>query len=125
MTSLQDTASFFTQEHKAPCTDQGRASKTFKAPPLDTSLTLPELYEFHAKNSPEHPLFLYTEADGQSQYLNYSNVYRAIRKAATYVCLHSNLSPETQQALPDEERPVAGVLAISGEPECISPLACA
>ncbi|KAK0492826.1 NRPS-like enzyme [Armillaria luteobubalina] len=36
---------------------------TFKPPPLDGSLTFPELFDYNAIHSPKHPLFRYDDAD--------------------------------------------------------------
>ncbi|PBK68197.1 NRPS-like enzyme [Armillaria solidipes] len=38
-------------------------SLTFKSPPLDGSLTFPELFDYNAIHSPKHPLFRYDDPD--------------------------------------------------------------
>ncbi|SJL14868.1 uncharacterized protein ARMOST_18343 [Armillaria ostoyae] len=38
-------------------------SLTFKPPPLDGSLTFPELFDYNAIHSPKHPLFRYDDPD--------------------------------------------------------------
>ncbi|KAF9025156.1 NRPS-like enzyme [Hymenopellis radicata] len=48
---------------------QGLTSKTFRPPPLDGSLTLPSLPEFHAKNSPDHPVFRYESPNDGSVFV--------------------------------------------------------
>lgn len=49
-------------------TPHGQNTPTFHPPPLDGSLSIPEIFEFHAEHSPEHPVFIYDdgrkEADG-------------------------------------------------------------
>ncbi|KAK0480363.1 NRPS-like enzyme [Armillaria novae-zelandiae] len=44
-------------------TPQGVSSLTFKPPPLDGSLTFPELFDYNATHSPKHPLFRYNDPD--------------------------------------------------------------
>ncbi|KAK0451171.1 NRPS-like enzyme [Desarmillaria tabescens] len=44
-------------------TPQGVTSLTFKPPPLDGSLTFPELFDYNATHSPKHPLFRYDDLD--------------------------------------------------------------
>lgn len=44
-------------------TPQGASSLTFKPPPLDGSLTFPELFDYNATHSPRHPLFRYNDPD--------------------------------------------------------------
>ncbi len=42
---------------------QSIPSSTFKPPPLDESLTFPELFDYNAIHSPKHPLFRYDDPD--------------------------------------------------------------
>ena len=44
-------------------THQGVNSVTFHAPPLDQGLSVPQLYEYNARNSPDHPVFCYANID--------------------------------------------------------------
>ncbi|KAK0193507.1 NRPS-like enzyme [Armillaria mellea] len=44
-------------------TPQGVSSLTFRPPPLDGSLTFPELFDYNATHSPRHPLFRYNDPD--------------------------------------------------------------
>ncbi len=46
-----------------PSTLPDVASLTFKPPPLDGSLTFPELFDYNAIHSPKHPLFRYDDPD--------------------------------------------------------------
>ncbi|KAJ7596093.1 hypothetical protein C8J56DRAFT_395210 [Mycena floridula] len=65
-------------------TPQGVSSATFTPPPLDGSLSLPEIYDFHALHSPNHPLFVYH--DGISlQTVNWGQAVRAVHRAARLV----------------------------------------
>ncbi|KAF9025149.1 acetyl-CoA synthetase-like protein [Hymenopellis radicata] len=63
-------------------TPQGSTSKTFRAPPLDGTLALHALPEFHAKNSPDHPVFRYEDpSNGGIKTLHWSHISLAIRAA--------------------------------------------
>lgn len=99
-------------------TIQGANSKTFKNPGLDTTLTIPELFEFHAKNSPEHPVFVYTDDDLQQHTIRFPEVYRAIRKAATIASSHydrqADYYAKAQVGKSPNEPPVVGILATAG-----------
>ncbi|KAK0472170.1 NRPS-like enzyme [Armillaria novae-zelandiae] len=44
-------------------TPQGVSSPTFKPPPLDGSLTVPELFDYNGFHSAKHPLFRYDNPD--------------------------------------------------------------
>jgi hypothetical protein len=90
---------------------QGRKSTTFTRPPLDGSLTLPELYAFHALNSSQHPLFTYVD-DGsakRTREICYPEAYTAIQRAHGIVSrYHSDLLGDVTTA------PVVGILASLG-----------
>ncbi|KAJ7046114.1 hypothetical protein C8F04DRAFT_1322704 [Mycena alexandri] len=47
-----------------PPQTQARSSSTFAPPPLDGSLTIPQLYDWHFHNTRNHRLFVYARADG-------------------------------------------------------------
>ena len=64
---------------------QALSSKTFRAPPLDGSLTIPELYDWHYDNSPEHPLFIYSDVEGETSTITWSTVVRAVHRVGYLV----------------------------------------
>ncbi|KAJ3566240.1 hypothetical protein NP233_g7123 [Leucocoprinus birnbaumii] len=81
---------------------QAAESTTFTRPPFDQSLTVPELYAFHAQHSPNHPLFVYsTDSTGTCRELCYPEVYAAVQRAhdtityATFLIgvMHAGLTP--------------------------------
>ena len=112
--SLKNALSFYDPTVK---TVQGANSTTFRNPGLNTNLTIPELFAFHAERSPEHPVFVYADDEGKEQTICFPAVYRAIRKAATLASAH-----HARQA---EQTPVVGILATAGTfPRSSSP-ACA
>ncbi|KIJ28553.1 hypothetical protein M422DRAFT_131845, partial [Sphaerobolus stellatus SS14] len=88
------------------------SSNTFKIPPLDGSLTVPELYEWVAKNSPKHPLFVYSTESGEVKTIYWDDAIRAIHKCAKIVKETISLALH----IPQEEAPVIAILA-----QCDSP----
>lgn len=99
-------------------TVQGANSKTFKRIELDTTLTVPELFEFHAKHSPEHPVFVWVDDDNEEHVLRFPEVYRGIRKAATISAGHyarmADYYAQAQQGKDASDPPVVGILATAG-----------
>ena len=91
-------------------TPQGVNSSTWTAPPFYGSLTLPELYAFHAEKSPEHPVAVYDDEQGAIHEIRYKEMFRANRRAAHYVSRHVTLPDPT-----GDENSVLGVLAIAGQ----------
>ncbi|EMD35494.1 hypothetical protein CERSUDRAFT_157295 [Gelatoporia subvermispora B] len=61
---------------------QGANSSTWHRPALDGSLTLPELYAWHAEHSPGHPLFVYADDEKRQHTICYPEAWRGMRKAA-------------------------------------------
>ena len=95
-------------------TVQGAHSKTFTRPPLDTTLTIPELFKFHAEHSAEHAVFAYADDEHRPHYLYYPEVYRAIRKAATFVYPLIRADLEDAAGKGSGEQPVIAILANTG-----------
>ncbi|TFK32050.1 hypothetical protein BDQ12DRAFT_729010 [Crucibulum laeve] len=72
-----------------PVTNQaysGTACNNFKLPPLDGSLTLPEIYDWHYESNPRHSVFIF-ENHPRAGYthLTYTEVVPAIHNAARYI----------------------------------------
>lgn len=73
---------------------QGRASSTFKPPPIDGSLTLVEMFDYNAVHSPNHPLFTYEDpVDGSLREMKWSEAVPGFHKAARLV--HTAVSRAT------------------------------
>ncbi|TFK88243.1 acetyl-CoA synthetase-like protein [Polyporus arcularius HHB13444] len=110
--SLKDAPGFYNPAVQAW---QGANSKTFKPPGLDTDLTLPQLFEFHAEHSPEHPVFVYADDEQREHVIRFPEVYRGIRKAATLVAPHysrfADRYAKSREVKSDGEPPVIGILA--------------
>lgn len=57
----------------------------FTLPPLDGTLTVPEIFDFHYKNNPNHPVFVYADNSGTVVNLAYSDVVPATHRAALHI----------------------------------------
>ncbi|TFY77866.1 hypothetical protein EWM64_g6143 [Hericium alpestre] len=95
-------------------TRQGMNSSTWQAPPLDGSLTLPEIFEYHSRHSPEHPLFVYPNDLQEPQYILYPEVYRGMRKAAKLVSTHYQHVQQKYDPDGGDDAPIVGILATAG-----------
>lgn len=85
----------------------------FIPPPLDGSLTIPEIYDFHYSNNPDHPLFIYD--DGGVQTIPWRQAVKAIHRAARMVQgIHI---PHVQIG---SEPPVVAILAVIGDTQLLS-----
>ncbi|KAJ8503287.1 hypothetical protein ONZ45_g10992 [Pleurotus djamor] len=69
----------------APPQTQALKSTTFKPPPLDGSLTLPELYDWHYYNTPEHPIFVYPGVTDQPRVVKWPEAVRAFTRGARLI----------------------------------------
>lgn len=69
----------------SPPQTQALSSKTFSPPPLDGSLTLPELYEWHLKNTPNHRLFVFSREHGGTRTILWPEAVGAVRTGARLV----------------------------------------
>ncbi len=115
MSSLATAPNFYNPTVK---TVQGANSKTFKRPDFDTKLTIPELFEHHAKNSPEHAVFAYIDDDGDEKVICFPEVYRAIQKSATIASAHynrlSDYYAKAQEGKSEDDPPAVGILSTTG-----------
>lgn len=89
-------------------TPQGLSSSTFKPPPLDGSLLLPEILDHHAQHSPNHPLFVYSDKDNNVQIIPWSRAAKAFKKAA-------HIARIRVEATTPGSRPVVAILASTGQ----------
>ncbi|KAJ3481757.1 hypothetical protein NLI96_g7439 [Meripilus lineatus] len=85
---------------------QGLTTKTFTLPPLDGSMTMPEIYDFHLKSSPDHPLFVFPEDDGTERVINWAEAVRAFHRAGHIV--HSHFDLKRQEGSPP---PIVAILS--------------
>ncbi|KAH7912516.1 hypothetical protein BJ138DRAFT_785575 [Hygrophoropsis aurantiaca] len=92
-------------------TFQGAHCDTFCHPPVDGSLTVPELYEYHATKSPQHPLFVYADEHKELKTIRYPEAFRAIQRAAGLAAGHYKVTATQSQNTSDP--PVCGILAVA------------
>ncbi|KAF9034495.1 acetyl-CoA synthetase-like protein [Hymenopellis radicata] len=77
-------------------------------PPLDGSLSVPELYDFHYKHNADHPVFVYAKADSDElTYIRYSDLVPAAHRAGWYVTKTTNFNHSADMNV----RPIVAVLA--------------
>ncbi|KAJ7665037.1 acetyl-CoA synthetase-like protein [Mycena polygramma] len=98
-----------------PCelTPQAASSPTFRLPPLDGTCTVPELFEYNAQHSPEHPIFTFVDQTNETVSVTYRRMWNAIRRVASTV--RSHVEP-FQARYDQQERPIGcgptvGILA--------------
>ncbi|KAF8878687.1 hypothetical protein CPB84DRAFT_1793984, partial [Gymnopilus junonius] len=90
-----------------PPQTQALSSKTFLPPPLNGSLTLPELCEWQSKNSPNHRLFVFSRENGQVRTICWPEAVRAIHNGTRLVRKFMGWQPGMKDA------PVVAILAAS------------
>ncbi|KAG7447913.1 acetyl-CoA synthetase-like protein [Guyanagaster necrorhizus] len=83
---------------------QGLSSATFRAPPLDGSLTIQEIYAWHLQHSPSHRMFVYAREDGSIRTISWAEAVAAIYTGARL------LRRRIQSAT---ESPVVAILSLS------------
>ncbi|TFY78273.1 hypothetical protein EWM64_g5737 [Hericium alpestre] len=101
-----------------PPTLQGKSSATWLCPPLDGSLTVPEIFEYHARNSPKHPLFVYPDNRTGSRTILYPEALRAFRRAAKIASGHYQAFREKHGRATAS---TIGILAVAGKSTAILP----
>ena len=87
-------------------------SITFSRPPLDGSLSLTELYDWHYLNNRDYPLFVYEDAPGVPRTISMGEGVQGIHRAMVYV--NGEVGPKDAR----EEAAVVAILSASGEFAC-------
>ncbi|KAG5729986.1 Linear gramicidin synthase subunit D [Termitomyces sp. T112] len=88
---------------------QTASSPTFAPPPLDGSLTIPEIYEYHLEYNGDHPLFLYDFND-EAVTVQWKQAVHAIRRAARII--HREVQPPPCMPNKTDKAPVIAILAV-------------
>ncbi|KAI0629576.1 acetyl-CoA synthetase-like protein [Trametes polyzona] len=99
-----------------PTTPQGVNHPTFNPPdPLLHGLSVPGLYEYHAKHSPDHPVFTYADpASGKPHDITFAEVWNNIRAVMNIIRHRCPTSPDgASPSVGICGRPVVGILAVS------------
>ena len=93
---------------------QGANDPAFQRPPLDGSLTIPELYLHQAQHTPQRPLYAYADADKAQQTVCYRDAALAMDYAATIVLDHAD-ALRAKRGVSGNDRMTFGILAVAGE----------
>jgi hypothetical protein len=81
-------------------------------PPVDGSLTIPEIFDWHHEHNPQHPFFVYADDEGSLKYITMKEAVHAMHQAARHYTAHfSSLGhpPSIRGA------PAIAIFAASGE----------
>ncbi|TFK39396.1 acetyl-CoA synthetase-like protein [Crucibulum laeve] len=89
----------------SPSSTQCLTSETFSPPPLDGSLTLPELYDWHLEHT-KHRLFTYSNDDNYTESISWAQAVNAIHAGAVFI-------KDVLQWRQPEISPVVGIIALS------------
>ncbi|KAI0325854.1 acetyl-CoA synthetase-like protein [Cubamyces sp. BRFM 1775] len=90
------------------------AKSTFQYPPLDHTLSVPGLYEYHAKNSPDYPAFTYADpVTGAPRDITYAEVWARIGVVAKLILKHQSRLPAGGVLEEAKNRPIIGIVALS------------
>ena len=89
---------------------QGLTSTTFCRPPLDGTLTIAEMWDWHAEHSPEHPAFEYSDDNGSVTTIRWPEANRAMHIGGWLVKNFAATHPVS-----NSRKPVVSILASSGE----------
>ncbi|THV07008.1 acetyl-CoA synthetase-like protein [Dendrothele bispora CBS 962.96] len=89
-----------------PPQTQARKSTTFRPPPIDSSLTLPQIYDWQSQQSAAHRLFVFTDIDGKLNTITWSEGVAAVYTGARI--LRNRLS-----SIQVIKRPVIAILSTS------------
>lgn len=97
-----------------PPPTQALSSTTFRPPPLDGSLTLPEIYEYNFLHNGDHAMFVYDEGEligeeSQIKRINWREAGRAVHNAARYL----RSGTQTDRAA-GHKRPVVALIGVFG-----------
>jgi hypothetical protein len=95
--------------HTATYAASSSRPSDFQLPPLDGSLLIPEIYDWHLVHNPNHTCFIYEDGTRGSKNLTYRDVVPAAHRAAHYVARAMNIDANDRAA-----RPAIAVVATSG-----------
>ncbi|KAF9259297.1 acetyl-CoA synthetase-like protein [Marasmius fiardii PR-910] len=82
----------------------------FVSPPMDGSLSIPEIFDWHKENNPNHPLFVYSENGTEDvQRVSYSQFFDAYHRAGAIAAGLFGL--DISVPIEDEKRPVVAIFS--------------
>lgn len=106
---------FITFPVPPPPDTQALASSTFRKPQLDGTLSVPELYDWHYENTPEHPIFVHSDDRGVETVIKWPDAVRAVHRAARIV---QSLVPDGS-AEKGQRMTFAILAAVGAYPSCL------
>jgi hypothetical protein len=84
----------------------------YNQPPIDGSLTIPEVFDWHAEHNPQYPLFVYPD-DDTLKYITMEETAHGMHRAARhYACHFTSLGHPPAV----RDSPVVALFALTGEP---------
>jgi hypothetical protein len=89
----------------------GSASTTFKLPPLDRSLTIPEIFDWQGEHSPNHLFFVHASGPGDKTGITFKQGVDGVHRVGRMLTdrlLKLGIAPA------DKDGPVIALLAASG-----------
>ena len=89
---------------------QALSSTTFRLPPLDGTLTIAEMWDWHTEHSPEHPVFEYSDDDGNVTTIKWPEATRAMHRAGRLVKSFADAHPSST-----DRKPIVAILASTGK----------
>lgn len=90
----------------------GANERPFYPVPLKHDFSVPGLYAFHAKHSPDHPVFTYSDLPPSVPHdVTYADAWRDIRRIATVVSAQGDSATSTEGT---QKRQTISILALSG-----------
>lgn len=89
---------------------QGISSNTFKVPPLDGSLTIPELFDWQAEHSPHYPVYEYAEDGGFIVALTFTEARQAIHRGVRLIQDVLSATASTR----NKSRPIVAIVSSAG-----------
>lgn len=93
-----------------PPKTQALLCSTFQVPPLDRSL--PEIYDWHYENTPNHTVFIYSDDTSQPpKVIKWPQVVRAVHRAGAILQSRFEVKGDGSP----EGTPVVAILAASGQ----------
>ncbi|EPQ50791.1 hypothetical protein GLOTRDRAFT_50066 [Gloeophyllum trabeum ATCC 11539] len=92
---------------RLPPQTQALSSPTFRPPPLDGSLTLPEMYDMHYSHTPHHPLFVFADSQGVTHEILWPTAVCAVHQVGHI------LWPRVGSPISAGRRPIVAILAAS------------
>lgn len=99
-------------------TPQAQNCPTFRPPPLDGTILVPELFGWNAEHNPDHPLFVFADGpQGEMRTIRYPEAFRIIKRAAKIVkarCGRYESGSEGNGLEKAQTGPVLGILANAG-----------